>query len=118
FRFPEKFVSVGGHSAALLDQYAWPAINPQFTGLSQDLGDLRIYLDIGANDYVIHNVHQLHLDMETAVPPIPHIWALNEGSHEEGYWQEQLPNYLAWYTTPWTAKRSHYPMCIPSTSYR
>ncbi|MCP4418186.1 MAG: hypothetical protein GY805_16310, partial [Chloroflexi bacterium] len=55
FRFPEKFVSVGGHSAALLDQYAWPAINPQFTGLSQDLGDLRIYLDIGANDYVIHN---------------------------------------------------------------
>ena len=47
FRNPEAFISVGAHSAALLDEYAKPDVNPQFTALSSDLGDLRIYLDIG-----------------------------------------------------------------------
>jgi len=113
FRFPEQFASVGGHSAALLDQYAWPAVNPQYTGLSQNLGDLRIYLDIGANDYVINNIRQLHLDMETAVPPILHTWVLNEGSHEDSYWQTHIPDYLAWYVEPWSRQRDAYPVCSP-----
>lgn len=111
FRFPDQFASVGGHSAALLDTHAWPAVNPQHTGLSQNLGDLRIYLDIGADDYVIHNIRQLHLDMETAVPPIPHTWVLNPGRHEEAYWQTHIPNYLAWYTEPWPLARESYPDC-------
>lgn len=113
FRFPEQFASVGGHSAALLDLYAWPAVNPLDTGLSQNLGDLRIYLDIGANDYVINNIRQLHLDMETAVPPIPHTWVLNEGRHEESYWQTHIPDYLAWYAEPWPMLRADYPACSP-----
>lgn len=111
FRFPDQFTSVGGHSAALLDQYAWPAVNPQYTGLSQDLGDLRIYLDIGANDYVINNIRRLHVDMEAAVPPIPHTWVLNEGRHEDQYWQTHIPDYLDWYTVPWPLDRGHYPNC-------
>jgi enterochelin esterase-like enzyme len=111
FRFPEQFGSVGGHSASLLDQYAGPSINPQFTGISQDLGDLRIYLDIGVNDSAIHNIRQLHNDMETAVPPIPHTWLLNEGGHENSYWQSHIPDYLTWYTIPWSAERSQYPIC-------
>ncbi len=111
FRFPELFASVGGHSAALLDQYAWPAVNPQYTGLSQNLGDLRIYFDIGADDYVINNIRQLHLDMETAVPPIPHTWVLNEGRHEEGYWQTHIPDYLTWYSEPWSFDRGDYLAC-------
>lgn len=113
FRFPEQFASVGGHSAALLDTYAWPAVNPQYTGLSQTLGELRIYLDIGANDYVIHNIRQLHEEMETAVPPIPHTWVLNDGRHEEAYWQAHLPEYLAWYAEPWPFDREPYPLCTP-----
>ncbi len=113
FRFPEKFASVGGHSAALLDLYAWPAVNPQVTGLSQNLGNLRIYLDIGANDYVIGNIRQLHRDMETAVPPIPHTWTVNEGSHKDSYWQSHIPDYLTWYTAPWPTDRSQYPACTP-----
>ncbi len=113
FRFPEAFASVGGHSAALLDQYAWPAVDPQYTGLSQNLGDLRIYLDIGASDYVINNIRQLHVDMETAVPPIPHTWVLNEGSHEDSYWQAHIPDYLTWYIDPWPKLRDEYPACSP-----
>ena len=111
FRFPEQFGSVGGHSASLLDAFAEPDINPQFTGLSQDLGDLRIYFDIGVNDYVINNIRQLHEDMETAVPPIPHTWVLNEGGHEDAYWQRHIPEYLAWYTDPWPFDRTSYSAC-------
>ncbi len=77
FRHPESFVSVGGHSAALLDEYAKPDVNPQYTALTSDLGDLRIYLDIGSEDWVRNNTLQLHADMEAA--NIPHTWVLNEG---------------------------------------
>jgi enterochelin esterase-like enzyme len=88
-------------------------VNPQYTGLSQNLGDLRIYLDIGADDYVINNIRRLHNEMETAVPPIPHTWVLNEGRHEEAYWQAHIPDYLAWYTQPWPIDRDRYPICGP-----
>lgn len=111
FRHPEKFASVGGHSAALLDLYAGPAVNPQQTGLSNDLRELRIYLDIGADDYVIQNVRRLHEEMETAVPPVPHTWVLNEGRHEEAYWAAHLNDYLDWYTAPWQMSRDALPIC-------
>lgn len=109
FRSPELFVSVGGHSAALLDSAAGPDMNPQFTGLSADLGDLRIYLDIGENDYLIPNIQRLHEDMEAAGRP--HLWVLNEGSHEDPYWALHGGDYLRWYSQPWPMSRLSYPMC-------
>jgi len=109
FRHPEAFVSVGGHSAALLDEYAKPDINPQFTALTSDLGDLRIYLDIGANDWVRANTLQLHDDMVAA--GVSHEWALNEGVHEEAYWTAHLDEYLAWYTQPWQQTAQTLPSC-------
>ncbi len=109
FRHPEAFLSVGGHSAALLDEFAKPDVNPQYTALSQNLGDLRIYLDIGAQDWVRANTLQLHADMEAA--GIPHTWVLNQGAHEEPYWENHIPEYLLWYTEPWSSNRADYPLC-------
>ena len=109
FRHPEQFASVGGHSAALYDTFAGPAINPQYTGLNNDLGDLRIYLDIGAQDYLIANLRRLHEDMETAV--IPHTWVLNEGQHDNAYWSAHVAEYLTWYAAPWPLARDTYPPC-------
>ena len=109
FRHPDQFVSVGGHSAALLDTHAGPDVNPQYTGLNNNLGNLRIYLDIGTNDYVIHNIHRLHEDMMAA--GIDHTWVLNEGSHEEAYWTTHLPDYLLWYTAVWPLDPHNYPPC-------
>lgn len=109
FRFPEKFVSAGGHSAALLDQYAGPAVNPQQTGIDNDLGDLRVYLDIGADDYLRENTIRLHREMETA--GVAHTWHLNEGRHEDAYWAGQVDNYLRWYAEPWPLDREQYPPC-------
>ena len=109
FRHPEQFVSVGGHSAALLDIAAGPTINPQQTGLNNNLGDLRIYFDIGQADYLIYNIQRLHEEMETAV--IQHTWILNKGDHNEIYWRNHTSDYLIWYSQSWQQKRADYPPC-------
>lgn len=110
FRHADQFVSVGGHSAALLDTFAGPDVNPQYTALSYPLGNLRIYLDLGGSDWVSHpNIPKLHEDMENA--GIPHDWHLNEGNHTNDYWITHFPDYLRWYTKPWAIDRDLYPPC-------
>jgi enterochelin esterase-like enzyme len=110
FRQPDQFRSAGGHSAALLDTDADSDMNPQETGLSNDLGDLRIYLDIGDQDWLINEISQLHDDM--SLEGVPHVWHLNEGGHTDDYWSTNLGDYLDWYGQPWPAERDAYPICI------
>lgn len=109
FRFPEQFVSVGGHSAALFDSFAGPEVNPQQTALRNDLGDLRIYLDIGDNDHVRVNTIRLHDDMVAA--GVAHEWYLNAGRHEDAYWSAHALDYLRWYGEEWPVARESYPLC-------
>jgi enterochelin esterase-like enzyme len=110
FRHSEAFSSVGGHSAALLDSAAGPDLNPQYTALSNPLGDLRIYLDIGQQDWVIGNIKQLHEDL--ASRSIPHVWQLNDGAHEDAYWAAHTGEYLTWYASPWPLDRNQYLPCL------
>jgi enterochelin esterase-like enzyme len=115
FRHPDHFASVGGHSAALLDLYGGADVVPQSTGLANDLGDLRIYFDIGENDWVIPNVGKLHEDMESAGKA--HEWVVNEGRHEDAYWASHTKEYITWYSEPWPMQRDTYPLCmLESTS--
>ena len=109
FRFPDQYVSVGGHSAALYDSYAGPAVNPQTTGLTNSLGDLRIYLDFGDNDYLIGNTQRLHEGMLSQ--GIAHDWVIAPGGHDNAYWSSQLEAYLRWYTAVWAD--SPFPRCAP-----
>lgn len=109
FRHVDTFASVGGHSAALLDMYAGPNINPRYTGLNQQVSDLRIYLDIGMDDYLSQPLQQLHEEMAQA--HIPHEWVLNTGGHDEAYWRTHVLDYLLWYTQPWQLPRNTYPLC-------
>ena len=111
FRQPELFVSVGGHSAALIDSYAGPDLNPQYTALSNDLGDLRIYLDIGERDWLRPQVQKLHEDMTAA--GITHTWTLNPGEHADDYWTSHVNDYIRWYAVAWPSDRQHYPVCSP-----
>jgi enterochelin esterase-like enzyme len=110
FRHPDQFASVGGHSAALLDLYGGADVVPQATGLANDLGDLRIYFDIGENDWVIPNVRKLHEDMESAGKA--HDWVVNEGRHEDAYWASHTKEYITWYSEPWSIQRDTYPLCM------
>ena len=109
FRHPGVFASVGGHSAALLDYNGGPEINPSDTGLTNDLKGLRVYLDIGENDWVIDNVRLLHEEMDLAGRE--HTWVLNEGAHEEAYWEAHVSDYLDWYTAPWQDWQGKLPAC-------
>jgi enterochelin esterase-like enzyme len=112
FRHPEQFAGVGSHSASLVDIAAGPDVNPQYTGTSRDLGDLRVYLDIGSRDYFIPHIRRLHEDMTRA--GVPHTWVLNEGVHEDAYWARHLDDYLTWYAEPWPHQRERYPACAVS----
>ncbi len=115
FRHADQFASVGGHSAALLDLYGGADVVPQVTGLANDLGDLRIYFDIGESDWVISNLRKLHEDMESAGKV--HDWVVNEGQHDDAYWASHTKEYITWYSEPWPMQRDTYPLCmLESTS--
>ncbi len=109
FRHADQFASVGGHSASLYDLYGGPDVVPQSTGLANDLGDLRIYFDVGENDWVIPNLEKLHEDMDEA--GIEHEWVVNEGWHENAYWASHTEEYMSWYSEPWSMQRASYPLC-------
>ncbi len=83
----------------------------EYTGLNNNLDDLRIYLDIGANDGGIGNTRKLHNDLETK--NIPHTWILNEGGHNAAYWSVHLADYLTWYAIPWHSVPDPFPRCSP-----
>ncbi len=114
FRHADQFASVGGHSASLYDFYGGPDVVPQSTGLANDLGDLRIYFDVGEDDWVIPNVRKLHEDLETAGKE--HVWIVNDGWHEDAYWASHTKEYITWYSEPWPMQRDTYPLCVHETA--
>ncbi len=109
FRNPELFAGVGGHSASLLDYGAGPDMAPLSTGVSNELGDLQIYLDIGEDDWLRYGLEELHNALETA--QVEHSWTLNAGEHVDAYWAEHAPEYVRWYGSLWPASRAGLPVC-------
>lgn len=100
FRRPDLFRSVGAHSPALIDSHAGPAEDPVITGTVNDLGDLRIWVDIGERDPYLPKALPLHEALTAA--GVAHEWWVNPGSHEEAYWRANLGQYLAWYSEGWS----------------
>jgi hypothetical protein len=41
----------------------------------------------------------------------PHLWILNEGFHEDGYWALHGRDYLLWYTEVWPFEAAAYDSC-------
>lgn len=109
FRQPDVFLSVGAHSPALIDSYAGPAEDPAITGVTNDLGDLRIWIDIAERDPYIVQARPLHDVLESA--GVPHEWHVNEGTHDEAYWRANLYSYLSWYSDGWRIDRDQLPEC-------
>lgn len=109
FRHPQMFNSVGAHSPALIDSYAGPDLDPVYTGVANDLGDLRIYLDLGERDPYLVQAHPLHEALTGA--GVSHVWQINPGQHDEAYWTANLPAYLAWYAEDWPMDRAELPLC-------
>ena len=94
---PDLFGAIGAHSLPLFvgDLYrasTWlddiPAGQmPQF------------YLDIGRSDRYLsqaESFEQLLSDRHIA-----HTWQLNDGDHDEVYWNAHTPEYIQWYASNW-----------------
>ncbi|CUS05080.2 putative esterase family protein [Candidatus Promineifilum breve] len=99
FRRPDLFQSVGAHSPALIDSHAGPAEDPRVTGTTNDLGDLRIWVDIGERDPYLIEALPLHEALTAA--GVAHEWRVEPGTHEEAFWRARLEQYLMWYSGGW-----------------
>jgi enterochelin esterase-like enzyme len=109
FRHAPQFRSVGAHSPALIDSYAGPDLDPVYTGVANDLSDLRIWIDLGERDPYVVQARPLHDALAGA--GVAHVWQLNPGTHDEVYWMSNVPAYLAWYNDGWAIDRSELPLC-------
>ena len=109
FRRADLFRSAGAHSPALIDSFAGPAEDPIITGGTNELGDLRIWVDIGDRDPYLGDARPLHDTLSAA--GVPHEWHVIEGTHDEAYWRANLAGYLSWYNGGWPAERSTLPDC-------
>ena len=107
FTHPDVFGVVGAHSPSLrypedpapglgsdLD-YAvrdpmWLARN--LAGLNQ----LRIWVDVGADDHWHFRVIEFHQALQER--EIPHVWNMFPGMHLPGYWAEHVLDYLRFYS--------------------
>ncbi len=57
----------------------------------------RLYLDIGRKDIWRDAALEFHDFLQAQ--RIPHTWVLNEGRHEEAYWQAHMLEYMLWYNS-------------------
>jgi len=93
----DYFGSIGAHSV--------PTFRGDISSLPDWLEEIpngkepRIYLDIGRFDPEV----KASYSFENALNEegIPHEWHLNEGRHNEAYWEEQMEAYLRWYAAGW-----------------
>ena len=93
----DYFGSIGAHSV--------PTFRGDISSLPKWLEEVpggkepRIYLDIGRFDPEV----KASYSFENALNEegIPHEWHLNEGRHNEAYWEEQMEAYLRWYAAGW-----------------
>ena len=109
FRRPDLFRSAAAHSPALIDEFAGAAEDPVVTGVVNDLGDLRIWLDIGERDPYLVEARPLHEAL--TADGVAHEWRVNPGQHDNAYWQAHLTEYLEWYSGGFPTDRTTLPEC-------
>jgi enterochelin esterase-like enzyme len=95
------FGSIGAHSM--------PTFNGDIDSLPEWLNEVpygeepRIYLDTGRFDPEVKNAYRFEKVLNEK--GITHEWHLNEGRHNEVYWEEQMETYLRWYAVGWEQAR-------------
>jgi enterochelin esterase-like enzyme len=97
FTYWQQVGSVGAHSL------------PPFWGDSQRLnswvktipaGQLpRIYMDIGKDDQFLKPASEFKILLAQNLVQL--TWVVNDGKHDEAYWQAHLEEYLQWYNQGW-----------------
>jgi enterochelin esterase-like enzyme len=99
FRNPELFAAVGGHSAALSVNLSPPMYDPIVLAHDPTILSLRIFLDVGASDWVLPGMEDLHAALTEA--GVPHGYFVFDGQHHNDYWAGHVADYLAFYAAQW-----------------
>ena len=91
------FGSIGAHSLPTFLGY----ISSVQKGLDEVPAgeEPRIYMDTGRFDSEVKSAYRFENVLNEK--GIPHEWHLNEGRHNEVYWEEQMETYLRWYASGW-----------------
>jgi enterochelin esterase-like enzyme len=105
FIHDDMFSKVGGHSPALInDNWIYPNFeernkkDPILIALNKDLKPLSVYLDCGNNDSFkfYEGCEELYKALQSK--GITSEYHLNSGGHDDGYWKENIDNYLLFYS--------------------
>lgn len=108
FRYPHLFASVGGHSPAVFWDNALPQYNPYYlVDDAPDLESLRIYLDLGEQDWLNKWVPSFLERLDER--GLAYTFATAPGDHGDAYWRSQVPAYLDFYTAVWPIDWSELP---------
>ena len=93
------FSIVGAHSPALSVNLAPPPYDPFNLLTEPGVSGLRIYLDAGDSDWAKKRTEALHTTLDEH--GIAHQFILHTGGHQNGLWEANVVEYLAFYTAAW-----------------
>jgi enterochelin esterase-like enzyme len=112
FQYPELFSRVGGHSGYFYEG-DFPENNPyNLAATAPGIEGLAMYLDYGADDRIVNGLVEDFAAQLRTQRNIDPLFLLNPaGGHDNAYWAEQSPAYLAWYAQEWPRTIDIYPTC-------
>ncbi len=102
FEYPETFSAIGAHS---LPPHRNDIFKMQYWVKNIYKGqEMAIYMDIGAYDRYVEPA----LIFQNALVKyhLQHEFHLNDGMHEDAYWQRHIREYIAWYASQWQDENS------------
>jgi len=109
-RHPGRYARVGGHSPALVENWAWlfpdagtrATRDPQALAATADLHAMHVYLDCGEQDEFQFQFPTRRLSETLVEHGVPTQLVLRPGHHNFGYWSEHVGEYLRFYSPPAT----------------
>ncbi len=99
FRYPDRFVAIGGHSPFFDSQHVASLYNPLDLAvtMTSDIGP-SLWLDRGSRDFAADGVDKMHILLQGR--SIPHAYQVYAGGqHHEPSWRENIEDYLAFYSS-------------------
>jgi enterochelin esterase-like enzyme len=97
YKYPELFSIVGIHSPAFFraDRRSMEAILEKLS----DRSKIHILLDVGLQDPELN--YSRRFEEFLTKYEIEHTWLVQDGSHSEAYWRQNLEYYLEEYSKNW-----------------
>jgi enterochelin esterase-like enzyme len=94
---PALFAFIGAHS---LPPFIGDLYQAEYWLRDIPAGQMpQLYLDIGRSDMYMPDARRF--EQVLSDHHVPHVWLLNNGSHDEVYWGAHVTEYMQWYVSNW-----------------